>query len=126
MKDREEWVLGKQGHPFLLSFTPSQKEHQEALAWIRGKEEPEKYSCLPGAFFLATALASPLCLVSPVGSVSAESHVEAPGRTSLQKGSHTVPQTSAPQSSLSDLMIRCQNLFGDWLEARCLGRFSVK
>lgn len=102
MQDREEWVLRKQGHPFLLTCTPSRKQHQEALAWVRGKGEPEKYSCLCGACFLATSLAAFLYLVSPVGSVSAEdSRVEAPGGTLLQKGSHTVPQTSAPQTSLS-------------------------
>lgn len=70
-----------------------------------------------------------LYLLSPAGSVSVsaeDSRVEAPSRTLLPKGSHTVPQTSAPQTSLSNLMIGRQKLFGDWLEARCLGRFSVK
>lgn len=37
VKNREEWVLGKQCHLFLLTFTPSQKEHQEAPAWVGGR-----------------------------------------------------------------------------------------
>lgn len=98
VKNREKWVLGKQGHPFLLTVTPSQKEHQEVLA-SGGRGDREGFLFLSRAFFLATALAAP-CAWCPRGQAQPETAIWRLGRTLLQKGSHTVPQTWAPQTTL--------------------------
>lgn len=89
-------MLGRQGHPSLLSFTPYQKKSSP-----RGEGVSETYY-LSGNFFLA--LAALTCLLSPWGRPQLEIAFwglwEEPF---FRRGNHTVPQTLAPQNTQSDL-----------------------
>ena len=92
-------MLGKQGHPFLLPPLPKRNIKK---SWHGGEGGRRQRSALflSGAFFLATALAVLLCLVSPEGSVSAgDSHLEALGRTCPSSEGETIqsPRTWLPR-----------------------------
>jgi len=92
-------VLGRVGHPSLLTFTPSQKKHQETLDWglRRGCQGSTLvWSLLPGC---------PPCLVSPSGlSFSWRQPFGGSGQSPPSEGEFTVPGTLASQTTQSNLM----------------------
>lgn len=82
---------GRWGLPSLLAFTASPKKGQKGLGLGAGEGLPGKHSCLSGTFFLAALL----CLVPPVGSVSAGDRLlEAQGKTLQKKSLHPRPRLS--------------------------------